>query len=223
MTTERMPRLIASIVVASALMVAAAGTGLAQRSGAAPAHGAAGAHAGGAPRAGGGGAAPGRGSYGGGYRGGYSGYGYGSRGYGWGSRWGWGAGYGWGWGWPLGVYIASLPLYYSTLWWGGIPYYYADGNYYAWDDSVGEYQQIEPPGAVAQQATGAPAGSMELFAYPKSGQSDSQQASDKAECRRWAEAQSGFDPAASNAMDARRQDYLRAEAACLEGRGYSVE
>jgi len=217
-------------------MFAAAGSAWAQHGGGASAHGGSGAHGGGArapaggthfggraPASGAGRAGTGR-AYGGyGRGGGYGWRGYGWRGYGWGARWGWGPGWGWWWGWPLGVYIAALPLYYSTVWWGGIPYYYADGNYYVWDGSVGEYQQVEPPPEVTQPAPGQPAGAMELFAYPKNGQSEAQQASDKAECRRWAITQSGFDPAASYAGDARRQDYLRAEGACLEGRGYSVD
>ena len=53
-------------------------------------------------------------------------------GYGWrGGYWGWRGGYGWGW-WGLpaaGLFLATLPFYYSTYWWNGVPYYYANDNY----------------------------------------------------------------------------------------------
>jgi hypothetical protein len=173
-----------------------------------------------------------RGGYGG-YRGGYGGYrgGYGGyRGYGHGGFYG----RGW-WGWGLGIYVPFLPWYYATYWWGGLPYYYADGSYYLWDNGVNEYQEVDPPsdanlsqappqGAAASAAT--PTISAELFAYPKAGQSEAQQKRDKDECRRWAATETGFDAAQANAQRgndaATRQGYVRAQAACLEGRNYSV-
>ena len=160
----------------------------------------------------------GHGGYGGGYRGGYGGwhggYGGGYRG-GYGGGWrgggwrrlawrlwrlrggyGWRGGYGgWGWGWGglgLGLYFATLPLYYDTLWADGVPYYYADGNYFEWDGDVGQYETVNPPAEVQRQAAAL---SPNLIAYPKNGQSETQQATDKSACRTWAAAQSGFDPA----------------------------
>jgi hypothetical protein len=64
-----------------------------------------------------------------------------------------------------------------------------------------------------------------LIAYPKNGQSQDQQGKDKFECHRWAVSQTGFDPTlgAGAAANGRRSDYTRAQAACLEGRGYSVK
>jgi len=171
-----------------------------------------------------------------------------------------------------------LPWDYETLWWDGFPYYYADNAYYTWDPQVEEYQQVQPPPQVEQQAADQPPGQFELFAYPKNGQSEQQQATDKAQCREWASGQSGYNPAdatteaapagatprsdtlttagtpapAANSIAlgsystvgtpaaatasaspvgneppskpqfAKRAEYLRAEAACLEGRGYSV-
>jgi hypothetical protein len=165
----------------------------------------------------------GRGGYGGGYHGGYGGYGGYRGGYGW--RGGYG---GWGWGGlGIGLYFATLPLYYSTLWWDGVPYYYADDNYYQWDSNVGEYETVNPPADVQRQAAAL---SPDLIAYPKNGQTDAQQATDKSACRTWAAAQSGFDPAQPAATQttttestSKRSDYMRAQAACLEGRGYSVQ
>jgi hypothetical protein len=86
---------------------------------------------------------------------------------------------------------------------------------------------VSPPPEVQQQAA---AQSPNLIAYPKSGQSDARQAADKTECQTWAAAQSGFDPTqnvpaqgAPNGSIVKRSDYMRAEAACFEGRGYSVK
>jgi hypothetical protein len=173
-----------------------------------------------------------RGGYGG-YRGGYGGYrgGYGYRGYGYGGFYG----RGW-WGWGLGIYVPFLPWYYNTYWWGGLPYYYADGSYYLWDNGVNEYQQVDPPSdanlsQAPPQGAAAPAGtpaiSPELFAYPKAGQSQAQQKQDKDECSRWTASQTGANATATPAQPGKaagsdRQAYLRAEAACLEARNYSV-
>jgi hypothetical protein len=196
---------------------------------------------------------------GGGYHGGAYGW-RGGGGYGWhgGYGYGWRGGYGyagwrgyggWGWGWGglgYGLFFASLPLYYSTYWWGGVPYYYANDNYYMWNGSVGQYETVAPPPQIAAQAGagqpgGAGAGNGTVFAYPKNGQTAEQQSKDTFECHQWAAGQTGFDPTLAgsvaatpgaganaapppaNASPGRQQDYLRAQAACLEGRGYSVQ
>jgi hypothetical protein len=168
-----------------------------------------------------------RGGYGGGLHGGYGGY---RGGYGWRRGYGWRGGYGgWGWGWGglgIGLYFATLPLYYDTLWADGVPYYYAEGNYFQWDGDAGQYQTVTPPADVQSQAAAL---SPDLIAYPKNGQTEVQQATDKSECRIWATAQSGFDPSqsttggATSALTTMRSNYMRAQAACLQGRGYSVE
>jgi len=196
-------RTLALVACGALLMLLVDHTVFAQRAAAGSAHA-----SGGAGHAGGG--------YGGyGWRGGY---GYGWRGY-WGGRWGWGPGWGW-WGWwPMGVYLSVLPWYYATYWWDGIPYYYADNRYYIWNGDAGAYEQVQPPSGFNPQAPSEPAASTELFAYPKNGQSAAKQASDKNECRAWAASQTG---ATVGSGGVRQQDYLRAEAACLEGRGYSA-
>jgi hypothetical protein len=160
---------------------------------------------------------------GGGWHGGWHG-GYGWRG-GFYGPWGWGLG-----GLGLGLYFATLPYYYSTYWWGGVPYYYADNNYYIWNGGVGQYQTVAPPAEVLSQAGGQAGGGQapgpsELIAYPKNGQSEDQLGRDKFECHRWAAAQTGFDPTqfGGGSAPAKRSDYFRAQAACLEGRGYSVK
>jgi hypothetical protein len=165
----------------------------------------------------------------GGYRGGY---GYGYRGYGW----GWGGYWGpWGWGGlGLGLYFATLPYYYSTYWWGGVPYYYANNTYFQWDAAAGQYVTVAPPAGLVSQTNGQPAAAgpagpgqaptSELMVYPKNGQTQEQVGKDKYECHKWAASQTGFDPTqAGGTAPNRRSDYLRAQAACLEGRGYSVK
>jgi hypothetical protein len=141
-------------------------------------------------------------------------------------------GYGWrgGRGSGLGFYLPFLPWYCDTYWWGGIPYYYADSNYYVWDGDVGEYEAVEPPAGLSSvppqgSSVNPPAVSSELFAYPRGGQSEARQKQDKDECRRWAASETGIQrPASAPGKDTgdARQSYLRAEAACLEARNYSV-
>ncbi len=126
----------------------------------------------------------------------------------------------------MGLYFATLPLYYSTLWWDGIPYYYADDTYYRWNGAVNQYETVSPPPGLANQsaAQAGPAAS-DLIAYPKNGQSAEQLGKDKFECHRWAVSQTGFDPTqpGGGAAPGNRADYFRAQGACLEGRGYSVK
>ena len=160
-----------------------------------------------------------RGGYvGGGYSRGYAGYGGGRHYYG-------GGGFSPFWGvLGLGLFVATLPYYYSTYYWNGYPYYYADGYYYRYDDSVRQYERVTLPTATTTQA--APP-SAELFAYPKNGQSEAQQAQDKAECRDWAGRQESSSSAPADAQPVAQQplsqaDALRAQTACLEGRGYTV-
>jgi hypothetical protein len=156
--------------------------------------------------------------FGGGYRGGgYRGRGYGfggyGRGYGWGGLYGWG-GYG-GAGWlGYGLFFAALPLAYATYYWDGVPYYYADDNYFQWDSSANAYETVQPPAALASQVS-AEAADTELFAYPNKGQSTAQQAQDRKDCKQWAISQTGTDAA-------KHGDYLKAEDACLSGKGYTV-
>jgi hypothetical protein len=158
----------------------------------------------------------------GGFHGGYrAGYGYGFRGgYGYGFHRGFYGGCCW-WGWPGGLFLATLPLYYSTWWWNGVPYYYANDGYYIWNGDVGQYESVTPPPAMLSRSGqprpgSVPAVSTELFAYPKNGQSEEQQARDRQECRDWAQTVGG----SASATDPTSN--VRAQTACLEGRGYSV-
>jgi hypothetical protein len=141
-----------------------------------------------------------RGGYYGGWRGGYYGW---RGGYYYGGPWGWWPGY-YGLGLGLGWYYASLP-YYSPYYSGTVSYSYP-GN--------------PSGGTPPNQAGASSAGPSQLVIYPKNGQSQEQQGKDTFECHRWAAGQTGFDP--TQGAPGNRSEYFRAQAACLEGRGYTV-
>lgn len=127
---------------------------------------------------------------------------------------------------PVGLAISVLPPYYTTVWVRGVPYYYADGVYYVWRPYERTYVVVEPPRET--DVVTLPPEPEQLYIYPRQGQSEQQQATDRYECHRWAVDQTGFDPTRAGGgvpesqTAARRADYLRATQACLEGRGYTV-
>jgi hypothetical protein len=184
-------------------------------------------------------AGAGRGYYGGGGYGGHRGYGYPGgyyrHGYSTGAYWG--GGYWRGGFWPRAYYglgyswfLPVLPLAYATYWYSGIPYYYANDVYYTWNPDYSGYTATDPPPVVDSSAAGAdgaaapPAGSGDsaagqIFMYPKNGQSDELQSTDKRECQEWAAGQTATQAGSGTASGS---DYRRAMMACLEGRGYST-
>jgi len=142
----------------------------------------------------------------------------------------WGANFAW--------FLPVIPAFAATYYWNSIPYYYYNDVYYTYDPSASGYVVTTPPPAQdagpdtpapsAQQpddsnsgaiASGAPAnsGTGSLYAYPRNGQSDEQQSTDRQECARWASGQTGSDGTGTS------MDYQRALTACLQGRGYSVD
>lgn len=138
---------------------------------------------------------------------------------------------------PIGLVVPFLPEFYTTLWFGGVPYYYANETYYLWDRGAGGYVVSRPPSEEADQSAAEPADSRsggngappkDFFVYPRNGQSEEQQSQDRFECHQWAVTQTGFDPSepgggvepSQNSI--KRGDYRRAITACLEGRQYSV-
>lgn len=147
----------------------------------------------------------------------------------------WGANYAW--------FLPVLPAWCATYWWNSVPYYYYNDVYYTYDPSASGYVVTTPPPAQDPNAqypngqdpnappptdnaapnaadsgtSGGRASSGGLFAYPKNGQSDDQQAADKQECASWAAGQTGADGTGTS------MDYQRAMTACLQGRGYSVD
>jgi hypothetical protein len=129
-----------------------------------------------------------------------------------------------GWGYGGGVFPAVATL--LTI--GALTYWVEADPYYR-TDPWGTYVVVPPTQMVAPAQVMAPTlriSSDRLFVYPSQAQSTEKQASDEYDCHRWAVAQTGVDPVASAAATPidfnRRQDYLRAQAACLEGRGYTV-
>jgi hypothetical protein len=194
-----------------------------------------------------------RGGYYGGFRGGYGfrGYGWGwAPGWGWWwGGWGWPLGvYLSVLPWYYSTYYwDGIPYYYAN---GG--YYIWNGTEGEYEQVQPPPEVAEQGAGGAPSASGPPTGtpsagappmSEELYAYPKNGQSTEQQATDKSQCRAWASGQvAGAPPPPSGARNAapgapgaegtpgaapadvaQRQNYLRAEAACLEARGYSVQ
>jgi len=134
---------------------------------------------------------------------------------------------------PIGFFIPVLPPFYSTVWFGGVPYYYANDTYYMWSAANNGYEVVDPPSGAVNAAPDAapppPPTTTQLFVYPRNGQSAEQQAKDKYECHSWSMNQTGFDPTAAGGgvppdqFNAKSADYYRAMAACLHGRGYSTE
>jgi hypothetical protein len=130
---------------------------------------------------------------------------------------------------PLGAFVSVLPSFYTTVWLGGVPYYYADDTYYTWNGVRNEYEVVAPPAGIDSAGTTQPPASDSIFVYPKNGQSSQQQASDRYECYHSAVQQTGYDPTQAHggvppeAAPGKRSDYNRADAACLDARGYSVK
>lgn len=174
------------------------------------------------------------------------GYGYGHRpGRVWyGNRpyWGWNGGYWRGSYWPRAHYrhgfvgfVTLLPPVYSTYWYGGTSYYYANDLYYTWNPDRYGYVVTNPPPVEEASASYSTApdtddnaqgtGPGDIFVYPRNGQSEEQTAQDRYECHQWAVNQTGFDPTLGEAQSGTAQspeDYRRAIIACLDGRGYSA-
>jgi hypothetical protein len=132
---------------------------------------------------------------------------------------------------PIGLYVPVLPPYSTTVWRGGVPYFYADDTYYQRLPQSDGYRIVTPPAATAGVAAPvAPASpSDNVFIYPKNGQSEEQQSTDRYECYVWSRGQSGFDPVQGaggvsiEQSAPKRDQYNRALNACLEARGYSLK
>lgn len=123
----------------------------------------------------------------------------------------------------IGLYVPVLPPFYSTWWYGGVPYYYADGSYYLWDAPRRTYVVTSPPDKVLAEAEPG-----KLYVYPRNGQSEAQQSQDRYDCHAWARSQTGVDPTdlkkdlKPKERVAALTEYRHAEQACLEGRGYTA-
>jgi hypothetical protein len=125
---------------------------------------------------------------------------------------------------PIGAVISVLPIGFIEFYLGGVTYYYVNDTYYIWDEARLAYIVVEKPNGAESAIAEATEG--RLFAYPKQGQTEEQQARDRYECHRWAVRESRVDPTVDDEGSITRRDrdnYRRALAACLEGRGYAVK
>lgn len=125
---------------------------------------------------------------------------------------------------PIGLFVPFLPPYFATIWLSGVPYYYANEVYYA--NRGNGYVVVEPP---KEEVSQAPPPADQMFIYPRQGQNEQMQATDRYECHRWAVDQTGYDPTQPSDGSPepqkieKRADYQRAMSACLDGRGYTVK
>jgi len=123
---------------------------------------------------------------------------------------------------PFGIVVPVLPVFRTVVVLGGVTYFYVNGVYYI-ERPIGGYEVVPPPVTSVGNTTGAPG---RLYVYPREGQSPEHQATDEYECHRWAVSQSGFDPTPAATGQptnvTHRADYVRAQTACLEARGYTV-
>lgn len=133
---------------------------------------------------------------------------------------------------PIGLALATLPFGYETFWWGGMRYYGFDDVYYT-DAPAGGYVVADPPPNRAPRAADPVPGTPDaaaldaLLIVPLKGQGEDQMKGDRANARRYALEESGYDPARSDPNDPgtprARRAYLRAMKEYLESRGYSVK
>ncbi|MSP93576.1 MAG: hypothetical protein EXR79_17585 [Myxococcales bacterium] len=119
----------------------------------------------------------------------------------------------------------TCPFGWLSFWIGTRRYFRTDDDYYVFEPAHREYVVVQrPDGAAAATGDGSDASeSTRVFAYPKRSQSEAQSDRDRYDCHVWAAGQSGFDPSVPEDRCDLVPGYRRALAACLEGRGYSVQ
>ena len=91
----------------------------------------------------------------------------------------------------------------------------------------------QPPEYFQPAQSVTPSSTERIFVYPRQGQSEEIQAKDRYECHSWAVSQTWREPRKvsieewtfiiKSMPEAQRADYLRAQGACLDGRGYTVK
>ena len=124
--------------------------------------------------------------------------------------------------------VSALPQFHTKIMFGGVSYYYANHTYYRWNSEQRKYEVVSPPPGYESAITGQPAADGELYIYARNDVSTDQQMNDRYECDNYATTQTGYDRTKENGgvpadvEPAKRADYFRAEAACLEARGYRV-
>ena len=120
--------------------------------------------------------------------------------------------------------VRSLPPYAEQVWLGSVLYFLAAGTYYLWHADTREYEVVSRRRGQRARLSGQRAGHrLRRGGLPARGQGPDQQSRDRYECHRWAVGErlrpggATYAPAAEVA-----NGYRRAMAACLSGRGYSV-
>lgn len=139
----------------------------------------------------------------------------------------------WGgyWGPSVGLFYSTLPFGYSRLWYGGVPYYYADDVYYV--KAPGGYRVVPPPSSEGTLLPSSPSSTPPtpsfvsptdaLIITPLRGQTPAQKSFDRIDCERAAIKSTGYDPALTSGEALAKADYVKAVAACLTMMGYSVK
>lgn len=122
---------------------------------------------------------------------------------------------------PIGVRVRSLPIGFATLTFGTSVYYHVNDVYYR--RSGTEYIVVDAPSDTYTVPVASTYSSGDWAIYPRYGQTDEQLQQDRYECHLWAFDRTGYDPSMPYQDNSLRSDYYRAQAACLEGRGYTVK
>jgi len=122
---------------------------------------------------------------------------------------------------PIGVRVRTLPIGYVSLTFGSSVYYYVNDVYYRPYGT--EYIVVDAPAETYTVPVASTYGSGDWAIYPRYGQSDEELQQDRYECHLWANERTGFDPSMPYQDQDLRDDYYRAQAACLEGRGYTIK
>lgn len=135
------------------------------------------------------------------------------------------------WGPSSGLYFSLVPPAYTRFWYGGSPYFVADGGYYL--SGPGGYRLIPPATGEdtpppTQRTVTPPVPSHvsptdALVITPLRDQTATQKSFDRIECERTAMKATGYDPAVTVGAALVRAEYVKAVAACLTGMGYNVK
>jgi hypothetical protein len=72
---------------------------------------------------------------------------------------------------PIGAFVWFLPPLFTTGWFAGVPYYYANDTYYVWNGEQQEYEVVQPAAEIDSPGTTQPPSNGTLFVFPKNGQS----------------------------------------------------
>jgi hypothetical protein len=118
-----------------------------------------------------------------------------------------------------GAAILTAPYYYAP--------YYSPSTVIIREQPPEYFQPIAPVYQPAPSVT--PLSTDRIFVYPRQGQNEELQAKDSYECHNWAVSQTGYNPTQPSGgmpeaqMNQKRSDYLRAQSACFDGRGYTMK